>query len=848
MAIGVSTTGETYEDEFEYYVQSMQTAEGLPFLQLQEPNLDDVGPTDRLKRKREQQDDFDAGVIRTLRPGKEVPDALPGMIINPRDMNLMKEQYKEQGASISPGPFDFAKYATDTDFSSQSAPETLTDKVRSKFGSPPPAARFFLETLFGSREKITEKDFTEEELEILRESAERRFSKPPGTGDEEGYYLGYGDYSEGGEINFTDFGGGTKNFLQALTDLPSSLSFTLGMAKLSKEDNGTIVINDKYDFAASEKKVKELKDKGSLEILKMLAEGMSHNGLLGIGNVIGNLVAPADTGREIEIRIPPKDTDFSSLSVIQEANPMKDQSRFESVDAPTYDPFEAAAARVRAKHPTRADPNAPEWTWDLVAKYGQYKFKQALDRAKNVITAPDRARRGELDPMSPEAIGLMVDLAGTMVFGPAPIAGKVANGTLGSFGGIKAETLHPQDFVDARKMDLKGHSNQEIWEKTGMWKGNDGIWRHEIPGTPELTQGVWPKKGKLPDYYKHDELYKAYPELKNVNIDTTYKKGLGQFNTETNTIHLNLDGIADRNYPVIMTLTHEIQHWIQRHEGFITQGTNVDAAGLKVLSALKDKTLAFAKAGDKEGIKIINDLLDDIEKNPKRFWKYMYFRDPGEVEANLASHRDYAMTPEQKFKESPMATQKRLEEQHNVASEFRYPADRPELNSMPEMIKFDKFDTYTRNGVEHYGLEFNKIYKLENILDNKDLYKQHPELRKIKVVRAADENYSFFDAEKNTLHIGTMNSEKLYEALADVVSRKTSVNPAQAGPFDAPLEHRLKGTGVSHPGYVWDVVDKQTGKVVGTYNNSRRATTRVDKLDNEYGAYRYRKVMRKVEE
>lgn len=37
----------------------------------------------------------------------------------------------------------------------------------------------------------------------------------------------------------------------------------------------------------------------------------------------------------------------------------------------------------------------------------------------------------------------------------------------------------------------------------------------------------------------------------------------------------------------------------------------------------------------------------------------------------------------------------------------------------------------------------------------------------------------------------------------------------------------------------YQIIDKQTGRIVGTYNNRIRARTRRDRLDNEYGAYRY---------
>lgn len=38
---------------------------------------------------------------------------------------------------------------------------------------------------------------------------------------------------------------------------------------------------------------------------------------------------------------------------------------------------------------------------------------------------------------------------------------------------------------------------------------------------------------------------------------------------------------------------------------------------------------------------------------------------------------------------------------------------------------------------------------------------------------------------------------------------------------------------------IFQVIDRQTGRIVGTYKNRNRARTQVDKLDNAYGAYRY---------
>ena len=56
-----------------------------------------------------------------------------------------------------------------------------------------------------------------------------------------------------------------------------------------------------------------------------------------------------------------------------------------------------------------------------------------------------------------------------------------------------------------------------------------------------------------------------------------------------------------------------------------------------------------------------------------------------------------------------------------------------------------------------------------------------------------------------------------------------------------PQEQRLSGTGISHPGFRWQIYDKGGAPVGEPYANSRRATNRLDKLDNAYGGYRYSK-------
>jgi hypothetical protein len=54
-----------------------------------------------------------------------------------------------------------------------------------------------------------------------------------------------------------------------------------------------------------------------------------------------------------------------------------------------------------------------------------------------------------------------------------------------------------------------------------------------------------------------------------------------------------------------------------------------------------------------------------------------------------------------------------------------------------------------------------------------------------------------------------------------------------------PNIHHIERKGVSEMNTKYEVVDRHTGKVMGTYSTLRRALHRVDRLDNEYGGYRY---------
>lgn len=205
---------------------------------------------------------------------------------------------------MTPGGVNTPLDTTDLSAKTKEWRNPLTDLI----GPPPPALRAFATTLAGDRSTITEDFFTPDELNILRNAAEKAFQKVEKhggvvpkdeyTGNKNEVYMGYGDYGEK-----DPWSSGTKGVIDALTDPAKSLSFTLGMAKVRREADGSFLITDKYQFDARKSTMEKMH---WYQKALAIVQGAAQNGLLGVGNVIGNLVLPEGSpdARKVEIRIP----------------------------------------------------------------------------------------------------------------------------------------------------------------------------------------------------------------------------------------------------------------------------------------------------------------------------------------------------------------------------------------------------------------------------------------------------------------------------------------------------------------------------------------------------------------
>ena len=109
-----------------------------------------------------------------------------------------------------------------------------------------------------------------------------------------------------------------------------------------------------------------------------------------------------------------------------------------------------------------------------------------------------------------------------MANGNPRLLGKLySNGkdvSLNSFAGEKAITANVGKLDQAKAMLEKGAGEVEIWQKTGWFKDKDGAWKFEIgDGNAKLNPG-FQSGGRLGELLDHEELFKAYPELKDVTV------------------------------------------------------------------------------------------------------------------------------------------------------------------------------------------------------------------------------------------------------------------------------------------------------------------------------------------
>lgn len=152
---------------------------------------------------------------------------------------------------------------------------------------------------------------------------------------------------------------------------------------------------------------------------------------------------------------------------------------------------------------------------------------------------------------------------------------------------VEEATIRLDNLSIARQMEDADKDAKTIKLATGWERGADGKWRYEISDanikdTIDLGKGISKKRfekdmlwnsGRLGNVIEAPEIFKAYPQLKDVHIETDSivndMPSNGEYNANSNRITIHAYRLKYLN----SILNHEIQHAIQHIEGFATGGT-----------------------------------------------------------------------------------------------------------------------------------------------------------------------------------------------------------------------------------------------------------------------------------
>tara|TARA_B110000285_G_scaffold59221_1_gene67998 strand:- start:554 stop:1948 length:1395 start_codon:yes stop_codon:yes gene_type:complete len=173
----------------------------------------------------------------------------------------------------------------------------------------------------------------------------------------------------------------------------------------------------------------------------------------------------------------------------------------------------------------------------------------------------------------------------------------------GIFAGVGSKTANLLKMKQAEELAKQGVDRKQIWDETGWYNDVDGKWKYEIDDSGaklnkdsfvESTYSINPNtnfdyRGSLGDALKHDELYKAYPESKNIDARLGFDEGPStKFHTRPDgSIPASAGGSFSPTFNRIVTKSgygepstrsttlHELQHSIQEGADGFASGGNV---------------------------------------------------------------------------------------------------------------------------------------------------------------------------------------------------------------------------------------------------------------------------------
>lgn len=254
----------------------------------------------------------------------------------------------------------------------------------------------------------------------------------------------------------------------------------------------------------------------------------------------------------------------------------------------------------------------------------------------------------------------------------------------GTMAGVTSKILDKGALEVAQAAEKQGLSSNEIWQKTGFFRGADQRWRYEIDDSGSKLSPMWMDSNlksssgnytaALGSVLDHPELYAAYPGIENIKVnvlDWYPSKGAAW---DGSTIIMGKEAAKDKS-----TLMHEVQHAIQDREAFAQGGTpgkvgkdyklmyedSVDALRKEFLNLQKSEMDKASTMGSNFNLKD-QARLDYLHSVFQKYSEYAragdqkarenYMALAGETEARNVETR-LLLGPKDRLKISPMSTE-----------------------------------------------------------------------------------------------------------------------------------------------------------------------------------------------
>ncbi len=224
-------------------------------------------------------------------------------------------------------------------------------------------------------------------------------------------------------------------------------------------------------------------------------------------------------------------------------------------------------------------------------------FVEAL---KGAFTAPRRAWEGEFTDDPSQAIKEALGTSGFVGTGAFASRATAPKGSIGMFVGERGASLPEKEKLGlAKEMMRKGFTDKQIHDKTGWRQGPEGAWRTEISDVNAKLklQDAFTFKGKLGDLLDHPELFKRYPDLKDLELNMEkdfdiFPQGqyIPPYKDQLEKISVSTNMMPRRDTSVLL---HEIMHAIQTREKFAPGGS---PSQMPFNKAFQSRNLAASEA------------------------------------------------------------------------------------------------------------------------------------------------------------------------------------------------------------------------------------------------------------